>query len=119
MPPPPSLPVARHEHSDVGPRAIAFGLVATVLLLAVLGVAAYLAFPAAVHDAPLHPPLPRYPAPALQTAPAADRQAMHRRALARLGATFWVDRAHGIAHIPIADAMRDTVADGIPDWPAP
>ena len=34
-----------------------------------------------------------------------------------LNSTGWVDRYAGIAHIPIGDAMRKVVADGIPDWP--
>ena len=33
--------------------------------------------------------------------------------------TGWIDKAHGIAHIPIADAMRLVAQEGIPGWPAP
>ena len=33
--------------------------------------------------------------------------------------TGWIDKAHGIVHIPIADAMRQVAQEGIPGWPAP
>jgi hypothetical protein len=37
--------------------------------------------------------------------------------MSRLNSTGWVDKQRGIAHIPIADAMRLTAQQGIPDWP--
>jgi hypothetical protein len=36
----------------------------------------------------------------------------------QLNSSGWIDRAHGIAHIPIGEAMRRIAAQGIPDWPA-
>jgi hypothetical protein len=39
--------------------------------------------------------------------------------LRQLDSTGWVDQAHGVVHIPIADAMRIVGHEGIPGWPAP
>lgn len=44
--------------------------------------------------------------PAPQAAPAEDLAALKERAETRLGSYGWVDREQGIAHIPLADAMR-------------
>jgi hypothetical protein len=30
----------------------------------------------------------------------------------------WVDRGHGVVHIPIEQAMGAVARDGIPNWPA-
>jgi hypothetical protein len=35
-----------------------------------------------------------------------------------LNSAGWVDKPHGIAHIPIEDAMREVAAQGIAGWPA-
>jgi hypothetical protein len=56
------------------------------------------------------------PAPALQTAPATDLAKFRAAEEARLHSYFWVDRAHGIAHIPIEQAMRELARRGIPDF---
>lgn len=45
-------------------------------------------------------------APDLQIAPEADMQDLRRQTTERLTSYGWVDRARGIAHIPIEDAMR-------------
>ncbi|TPJ70600.1 hypothetical protein [Mesorhizobium sp. B2-7-1] len=55
-------------------------------------------------------------APDLQTAPRQDLvnfRAEEDRQLKILG---WVDRNAGIARIPIDDAMRAIVSNGLPDW---
>jgi hypothetical protein len=36
--------------------------------------------------------------------------------LSQLNSSSWVDRAVGIAHIPITDAMNRIAQEGIPDW---
>lgn len=64
-------------------------------------------------------PVPNFPAPALQSSPRADMAAFLQAELTRLNGTGWVDRAHGIVHIPIADAMRRVAEDGIAGWPTP
>lgn len=92
----------------------------------VLGVAAFLVFIAlvlawgytrATHDVDKAPTvLP--PAPTLQSDPHADLLAYEKEKQARLTSYGWIDRAKGIVHIPIDDAMRTVAAQGIPGWPA-
>ena len=113
------IPNARHEHTDIGEG---FVWVAAALMLALLVACALLArwlYPQSLSDATLTPPLPVYPAPRLQSDPPADMRAFHAQQLRQLDSTGWVDEAHGVVHIPIADAMRIVGHEGIPGWPAP
>ena len=57
------------------------------------------------------------PAPELQLNTAADLQKFREQKGQQLNSYGWVDRSKGIAHIPIAQAMQDVVARGIPDFP--
>ncbi|MBV9118589.1 MAG: hypothetical protein JOY63_14640, partial [Acetobacteraceae bacterium] len=42
-----------------------------------------------------------------------------RQELDRLNSLGWVDRAKGLVHVPIDQAMRMVAKEGIKDWPAP
>ncbi len=75
------------------------------------------AFPGALLDRTIRPPLPIYPAPQLQPSPRADMQRFYAVEMQRLNSTGWVDRARGAVHIPIAQAMGDVARDGIAGWP--
>lgn len=113
-----SIPVARHEPTDIGEGFI-WGAVA--LVLGVLILCAFLVlwlYPQSRLDRTLHLPLPLYPAPRLQANPPADLQRFHSEEMLRLNSSGWVDKAHGVAHIPITDAMREVAKEGIPGWPA-
>jgi hypothetical protein len=112
------IPAARHETSDVSERFV-WGAVALLLvsLLATVLLALWL-FPHSVQDRTLRPPLRAYPAPRLQPSPRADMQRFYAAEMRRLNSVGWVDRAHGVVHIPIADAMRKVAREGIPGWPA-
>lgn len=93
--------------------ALAGGLAA---FLVVSGVTLRLVYPGAV-SGPSDAPRGQSAKPALQiNAPAdlAAHRAAEQRALTGYG---WVDRAHGVVHIPIDRAMRDVAASGIKDWP--
>jgi hypothetical protein len=111
------LPPARHERADATARAalIAFPAVLAGLLLSVLLV--WWIFPGTATDRRLPSPIPNEPAPRLQSDRAADMQRFRAAELARLNSLGWDDRAKGIGHIPIDDAMRRIAAAGIPDWP--
>jgi hypothetical protein len=113
----PHLPPARHETEDVTfPFLLAgFASVLTTVLLCCF-VAMWI-FPTAKVDRRLGGPLPEYPAPRLQVNPQADLKAFLDKEMQRLNTAGWVDRAHGIVHIPISDAMRRVAKQGIPDWP--
>jgi hypothetical protein len=54
--------------------------------------------------------------PVLETDTAGDRAAYDAEKQKELNALTWVDRSAGIAHIPIAEAMRMIAASGVPDW---
>jgi hypothetical protein len=112
------LPPARHEGTDVGFRAM---LVAGVLMLltlcGVLGLAAWL-YPGAQTDKLLAPAAnATFPAPRLQPDVAADMARFRAEQLQQLNGAYWLDRDRRRVHMPIADAMREVAARGIPDWP--
>ena len=104
-----------YERSDVSLRLIA----AIGAGVALLFVASPLVLRAAYEppSTAQAPPVP--PAPRLQSDPAADWSAYRAAQMKRLTADGWVDREHGIAHIPIEDAMRLLAKRGRPGWPAP
>jgi hypothetical protein len=78
---------------------IAFAVAGSWWLLHVLGPAANTAQPPAT-----------IPAPRLQPAPQLDAAAYFAEKQRRLDSTDWVDRGAGVAHIPLAEAMRLEVA---------
>lgn len=113
------LPPARVEPIDVDERLIWFGvpiLIGTVLISA--AVSLWL-FPGSTADKFLREPLPQYPAPQLQASPRQEMAAFRAQEMRRFNGTGWVDRAQGVVHIPIADAMRKVAEEGIPGWPSP
>jgi hypothetical protein len=57
------------------------------------------------------------PSPRLQLDAPADLAALDTRETSQLASYGWVDREKGIAHIPLAQAMQDIAARGIPDFP--
>jgi hypothetical protein len=112
------IPTARHEHTDIGEGFVWAG---TALMLGLLLVCALLTgwlYPQSLSDATLTSRLPEYPAPRLQSDPAADMRAFHALEMRQLDSTGWVDEGHGVVHIPVADAMRIVAHEGIPGWPA-
>ncbi|WP_182986450.1 hypothetical protein [Gluconacetobacter aggeris] len=116
--PAPPFPRPRHEARDVALRPVlAVGLGVGVALV-MLAVAANLLFPQHRLDRLMAAPLPPMAAPALQSDPPADMAAFRAADMARLNGFGWVDRAHGVAHVPIGQAMRQVAREGIPDWPA-
>ena len=74
-------------------------------------------FPHSLEDRTIQGSLPGYPEPRLQPSPRADMQAFYSEEMERLNSAGWVDKAKGIAHIPITDAMSDVAREGIPGWP--
>jgi hypothetical protein len=115
----PNLPPARYEPADVTFRFLAWGavLVLSVLLLSCFGT--IWMYPGLVQDRRLTGSPPVFPAPRLQDDPNADLLRFEASEHARLNSLGWVDKAHGIVHIPIDEAMRRIATQGIPDWPAP
>jgi hypothetical protein len=113
------VPAARFERTDIGEGFI-WGAVATCLgvLLACALLVLWL-YPRSTLDRVLDLPLPVYPEPRLQSDPAADMRNFRARELQRLNGVGWVDKAQGVVHIPIGQAMKQLVQEGIAGWPAP
>lgn len=106
------------ETRDVWPRAlVAFG-VGLLVFLAVSAIVLKFVF----DTTPVWPP-PGAAAegdgesPALQRAPEGDLEGFRAREDRDLTTLGWVDRSAGIARIPIEDAMKLVVQDGLPNWP--
>lgn len=112
------LSPAQHEPTDVGERFIWIGV--TVLLASVLalGLLVLWLYPGATIDRTTRLPLSRYPAPQLQPNPREDMAKFHDEEMRQLNSFGWVDKEHGVVHIPISDAMRKVAQDGIAGWPA-
>src|SRR5581483_10734915 len=112
------IPDARHEPTDIGPGFI-WGAVAvcvgTILACALLVLWLY---PNAKYDRALDLPLPIYPEPRLQPSPPDDMQSFYGKEMQILNTTGWVDKAGGVVHIPISQAMREVAQDGIAGWPS-
>ncbi len=113
-----ALPPAGHEPTDVSGRFIVGAVLLVVGFLACVTVGVLLGFPVALRDKTMPTPLPVFPAPDLQAAPRTDMQRFRAAKLAALNGAGWTDEAHGIAHIPIDDAMRLVAHEGIAGWPA-
>lgn len=64
-------------------------------------------------------PLPRYPPPGLQANPREDMAELHDEEMKWLNGSGWIDKAHGVVHIPISDAMRLITQEAAPGWPTP
>jgi hypothetical protein len=112
------LSPAQHEPADVGERFVWIGvplLLVSVLALALLVLWLY---PGATIDRTMRLPLPQYPNPQLQPNPRKDMAEFYAEEMRRLNGTGWIDKAEGVAHIPVSDAMRLLAQEGIPGWPA-
>ncbi|MBV9735543.1 MAG: hypothetical protein JO209_06500 [Acidisphaera sp.] len=111
------LPAAHHETRDLSFRAFAIGIGGMLGTLVLLALFALWLFPRATADRTIRLPFPASPAPALQSSPRADMQRFLHAELQRLNSAGWIDRANGVVHIPIAEAMRKVAQEGIAGWP--
>jgi hypothetical protein len=106
-----------YEPRDVPPRIVLLlaAMVAGAVLVA--SVALFYAYPQARPAAPRAlgelPPEPR-----LQIDERTDMAALRAQQLQRLQSWGWIDRAHGVAHQPIDQAMQRVAREGIDLWPA-
>jgi hypothetical protein len=112
-----ALPPARHESSDVSARLIWIGVPALVVSVIALALVVLWLFPGRTVDRTMHLPLEHYPSPELQISPREDMSKFRVRQLQWLNSTGWVDKEHGVVHIPIDEAMRKVASDGIEGWP--
>ncbi len=57
------------------------------------------------------------PAPELQSDETGDLAAFREAETRRLNSYGWIDREHGVVHMPIREAMKRVLADGIEGLP--
>ncbi len=112
-----ALPAPSHEPTDVSPWVIWIGLPVLIVSVTALALLVLWLFPGRAVDRTMHLPLQHFPSPELQVGPREDMARFRAGQLRWLNATGWVDKADGIAHIPIDEAMRQVAAEGIPGWP--
>jgi hypothetical protein len=109
-----AISIPRHESRDVGERFIYFAVGVMLALLIICALGTLWLYPQSRLDHTLTLPLPVFPKPALQTNPAADMSLYYAREMQTLETGGRID---GKARMPIEEAMRQTVRDGIPGWP--
>jgi hypothetical protein len=109
-------PDVEYEREDLKLTVIALAALAVLAYLVLTPLVVRIAYPDAAQDVSrarsAFPPAPR-----LQTDPADDLRRFRIAEAARLERYGWVDREHGVVHIPIEKAMEDAVANGIPGFP--
>jgi len=113
-----------HETRDFNIRVVAlFAMSLAILLAGSLALTAWLLDIFEVTPegyAPLGAPIattpPRPPGPRLQTAPRGDMQEMLRVENTQMQSYGWVDRAAGIARMPIDQAIQAVLEQGLPSW---
>jgi hypothetical protein len=100
------------ESPDVANRVVAAS-VAGFFLLVLVAMAVLFVYLKNGAPAALRPPIERgFPEPRLQVAPRVDLLRLERAQREELSGYAWVDRANGLARIPIEQAMRAVVARG-------
>jgi len=114
-------PTTRYEHTDLHAKWVVLtgaGVVVGmwIVVLLVYPVFAYFSHPA--HRAAIRPN-PQPPGPRLQAHPRLDLRDFRAYEESTLNRYGWVDRAHGIASIPIEDAIKIVASRGIPSQSAP
>lgn len=116
-----SQPAHDHERSDVAPRwpiYIGVGMLLTlpvaIALISLLLNSVWAPAPGS-NRAPLAMPAPAPDAPRLQLDPRADLARLQQRWQRRLHGIGWVDRDAGIVHVPIEQAKRRLIENGLPE----
>lgn len=106
------------ERSDMSVRAVGWIAIGIIVLLVVAPLALVALYPSAdrgVSRATMSAP----PAPVLQVHGAVDMAEFRAAQNKELDSYGWIDRAHGVVHIPIDQAMHEIVQRGIQDFPKP
>jgi hypothetical protein len=109
-------PDTAYEQSDWPPGTIGLVLAAILILLVISPLVMIAAFPTTPADVSraltVEPPQPR-----LQTAPSEDLAQFRAGEDKRLDSYYWIDKKTGVVHIPIQQAMKEVVEEGIDGFP--
>jgi hypothetical protein len=102
-----------HPRNDVNVRGVVWGAVAIAIGILLVSVAAWLLWQrwgapsgAQAYGGPDAGALPHVTPPILQSAPRQERAEYEAEKRKQLESWEWIDRQHGIARIPIEEAMR-------------
>jgi len=122
---PPLDPEHAHEESDVSVTGLAVFLAAMVVTIVITMWVVVQMFDVLLKDAKdADPPPP--PLVDLRGEPigpkvrhwSSDLRTFRAQEAAALNRWLWIDKAQGVAEIPIADAMKLVAKNGLPKWPA-
>ncbi len=109
-------PNIAYEPTDWPVAPVALIYVGVLVLLVISPLVLILGYPGALPDVGrslrINPPGPR-----LQTDADSDLQRFRAEEEKRLNSYYWIDKQKGTVHIPIEQAMKKLVADGIPGFP--
>ncbi len=109
-------PDTAFEPSDWPLRTVGIVFLGILALLVIGAFVLVGAFPGAVSDVSrrlgVEPPQPR-----LQIDPAEDLARFRAKEEKELDSYYWIDKKKGIVHIPIARAIEELAAKGIPGFP--
>lgn len=104
------------EPTDWAVGTVALIYVGVLVLLVISPLVLILGYPNTLPDVGrtlrINPPGPR-----LQTDPDTDLQYFRAEQEKRLNSYYWIDKQKGTIHIPIENAMKKLVTNGIPDFP--
>jgi len=109
-------PETAYEPRDVDLRAVGLTAIGVFVWLLFVPYVLSLGYSGSTRDA-FKGPTVIPPEPRLQSDPQADLAEFRAAKQAQLAGFGWVDRAHGIVHIPIDAAMKRIADRGLPDWP--
>jgi hypothetical protein len=96
----------KQEPGDLHPRAVLLAIAAIVVMVLIVALVAALLSRSLGSARALPPNTPPPPAPSLSSSPEPDITTFEREKRARLESYGWVDRDHGVAHVPIERAME-------------
>ena len=109
-------PDTAFEHRDWHLGAVGLVLLGTLLLLVISPLVLLWAYPNASSDVSRRL-LVEPAAPQLQTDPSRDLAKFRAEEERKLNTYYWVDKQNGSVHIPIDEAMKKVVAQGIDGFP--
>jgi hypothetical protein len=113
----PTNPKTAYEPKDSPPSLLA-GLMALVAGVTIaVGLILSGIYPGTLNERSEAPSRLLPPKPRLQVNEAETMHHFDVRIENRLKSYGWIDRRHGIVHIPIKEAMQRAAAAGFPDWP--
>ena len=109
-------PGIAYERTDWRLGPVGWVFLAIVAFLATATLVMIWAYPKSLDDTDrrlaVEPPLPR-----LQTDGAADYARFRADEERKLNTYYWIDKANGIVHIPIEEAMRKLATEGVAGFP--